>query len=496
MKAISVIPFAALAALPAVAQQRPNVVLIVSDDQGYGGVNCYPHTDRIHTPNIDALAASGVQCMQGYTSGSLSSPTRAGLLTGKYQQSFGFYSLESPSVGGIPAEQRLVSEYLHDAGYATACIGKWHVGDYIRNHPVNRGFDKFYGFINGLHDYFDPLVGGSWDGTYTGLAFTLDGMEPAIDMDYTTYEYTDQAVDFIRSSAEAGKPFFVYLAYNAIHSPYQVPEELLQKYADDPANPTKKDRVRAMTAALDQGVGKVMQTLDSLNLRNETIVFYLSDNGGVRGVSDLSGLRGQKGSYYEGGIRVPFIASYPGVIPAGKVYDEPVISIDIVPTVLAQANVEAEGLQGTNLVPYFRGDTQDAPHETLYWSEPLNNAQRVNRNSFAIRQGKWKLVSDPKRVKACDLYDLEADPGEKHGLKERYPEKVEELYNDYLAWIGSCEPDLALGGNARLSGQALMNKYRAKLREAGRPTPPMSFGVDKAPSNDPEAAPKQKHRKQ
>ena len=120
----------------------------------------------------------------------------------------------------------------------------------------------------------------------------------------------------------------------------------------------------------------------------------------------------------------------------------------------------------------------------------------MNRNSFAIRQGKWKLVSDPKRVKACDLYDLEADPGEKHGLKERYPEKFEELYNDYLAWIGSCEPDLALGGNARLSGHALMNKYRAKLREAGRPTPPMSFGVDKAPSNDPEAAPKQKHRKQ
>ncbi len=478
----------ALLALPAVAAakparqvkhiaetgRRPNIVVILADDQGYGGVNCYPHKKRVVTPNIDALAQSGVKCMQGYVTGYVSSPTRAGLLTGKYQQSFGFYGLDAPGAGGVPADTRMVSQYLQEAGYATACIGKWHVGDYIRNHPNNRGFGTFYGFINGLHDYFDPLVGGSWDGVHTGLAFMLDNMDPVAKMDYATYEFTARAVRFIEQNA--AQPFFLYLPYNAIHSPVQAPEELVGELADDPRKVVTEDKVRAMTFALDQGVGKVMATLDRLGIRDNTIIVYLSDNGGVD-YSDNWILRGRKGSCYEGGIRVPFIVSYPGVIPAGTEYANPVISIDIAPTALALAGIRQNDMQGVDLLPYLRGENKGLPHEVLYWSSRKSRGKGPEKDDFAIRQGKWKLVSDPSLVKDCNLYDLEADPGEKNGLKEKYPEKYDELYAAYLKWIDAQPENLfTAGGNARLSGMDLMRKYQQALRKDGKKVPYLRFG--------------------
>lgn len=456
-----------------VRMNKPNIVIILADDQGYGGVNCYPHIKRIVTPNIDELAESGVKCMQGYASGHLSSPTRAGLMTGKYQQSFGFYGLSTPHVGGIPKDQKMLSEYLLENGYSTACIGKWHLGDYIRSHPNNRGFQTFYGFINGLHDYYDPLVGGSWDGVYSGLAFTLDNMDPVVDMEYSTYEYTNRAIRFIEKNVD--NPFFLYLPYNAIHSPLQAPEELIGELANNPAEVGKDDIARAMTFALDQGVGKVVETLERLGLRENTIIFYLSDNGAVD-YSDKWEFRGKKCSYYEGGIRVPFIVSYPPEIAKGTVYDQPVMSIDIAPTIMALAGISQDDMHGVDLMPYLTGKNKDVPHDVLYWSTEKESDTQVEKNSFAIRQGKWKLVSDPAIEKDCNLYDIETDPQEMIGLKEKYPEKYKELYAMYLEWINQMPDELANGENARLKGMELMRKYQKNLKKAGKKAVPLSFG--------------------
>ncbi len=467
---------AALALLPAfAAAQKPNIVIILADDQGYGGVNCYPHSQRVVTPNIDRLAASGVRCMQGYTSGFVSSPTRAGLMTGKYQQSFGNYGLTAPEVGGVPLEEKMLSEYLSEAGYKTACIGKWHLGDYIRNHPNNRGFRTFFGFLNGMHDYWNPIAGASRDGYWDGLAFTLDNMEPVAQMEYSTYEYTRRAVDFIEKSA--GGPFFLYLPYNAIHAPLQAPEELVGELADDPRKPVKADVVRAMTAALDRGVGQVMDALDRLGLRDNTIVFYLSDNGGVE-YSDNWILRGMKGSFYEGGIRVPFIVSYPPAIKPGAEYIHPVMSIDIAPTVMSAAGLPHGGMHGADLMPYLSGADKSAPHEVLYWSMEKKSAAKVSSNIFAVRQGRWKLVSDPRQEKDCDLYDLDADPGERNGLKDRYPEKYRELFALYWKWIDPMPDDIYNNGNARLNGSDLMRLYKEKMKESGLKEGPPSMRPD------------------
>ncbi|GHU98786.1 N-acetylgalactosamine-6-sulfatase [Bacteroidia bacterium] len=455
---------------------HPNVIVILVDDQGYGGINCNPHTKRHVTPAVDALALSGVRCTQGYVSGYFSSPSRAGLLTGKYQQSFGFYSLDTPSAGGIPASEKLVSEYLLEAGYSTACFGKWHVGDNIRNHPNNRGFQHFFGFLNGLHDYFDPLIGGSWEGTHNGLSFMLDNMEPATHMKYSTYEFTDRAVNFIRDNASG--PFFLYLPYNAIHSPLQAPDELIAEFADNPASPSKDDRIRAMTAAVDRGVGKIVSTLEELKIREKTIIFYLSDNGGTAN-GDNWELRGQKGSNFEGGIRIPFIVSYPGVIPAGGVYTQPVITLDVAPTVMTLAGAPCPGMHGVDLLPYLCGQKKTPPHEALYWSsnKMKGNPSNPASHDFAIRQGRWKLTSDITIVKDCNLYDLDADPRERVGLKDKYPDKYRELFAMYLAWKSKMPDEIYhTSGNARLKGAMLMRKYQQNLRKEGKKPIPLGFG--------------------
>lgn len=458
----------------------PNVIVIVADDQGYGGVNCYPHTKPVSTPHIDALAASGVRCMQAYTSGNLSSPTRAGLMTGKYQQTFGNYGLAATSVGGVPPEEKMLSEYLRPKGYATAVFGKWHLGDYIRNHPNNRGFDQFFGFIDGMHDYWDPVVGNKWDGMWDGFEMTFDNFDPAIKMDYATYEFTKRSVDFIEKNAD--RPFFLYVPYNAIHSPLQAPKELVDRIARNPAKPTPDEILWAMTAALDQGVGDIVAALERLHIRDNTIIFYLSDNGGVQHTGDNGPLRGYKGSFYEGGIRVPFIVSYPGVIPAGQVYQEPVISIDIAPTILSLASLPHRQMHGVDLMPYLTGKNKRPPHDVLLWC----SSRRVNPNpaihNFAIRQGRWKLVSDPHQQKEWNLYDLEKDPGEQEGLKERHPEKYKELFAIYLDWAKTLPDDIAENGQARFRGARLLEIYNNKCKEAGLPAPRRTFRLPDHPS--------------
>ncbi|MCL4484313.1 MAG: sulfatase-like hydrolase/transferase [Bacteroidetes bacterium] len=440
------------------SENSPNVIIILADDQGYGGVNCYPHNKRVITPNIDKLAESGVKFTQAYTSGHVCSPTRAGLMTGKYQQSFGFYGLSEPHVGGIPKTEKILPQYLKEYGYTTGLVGKWHLGDYERNYPINMGFDYFYGFIEGQHDYFNPVVGHSWEGGSNGLAFMMEDKEPVAAMKYSTFEFTDKAVEYIKKNAY--KPFFLYLAYNAIHAPLEAPDDLLKKYADNPDKPNRDDVVRAMTVALDDGVGQVVETLKKLKLSENTIIFYLSDNGGAT-FSDNWDLRGSKGSYYEGGIRVPFIVSWPGQLPAGKTISNPVISIDIAPTILGILSEKQNVMNGVNLLPYLKGEKTEAPHDILFWGVG-KKGETPEKNEFAVRQGKWKLVSDPRLVKDCNLYDIEADPSEKYGLRQKYPEKFDELYKIYMNWINQMPASLVNDDNRRLNGNDLIKDYEQK----------------------------------
>lgn len=462
-----------------VEKEKPNVVVILVDDQGYGGVSCYPQNYPIETPNIDKLANEGVRFTQGYTSGQFSSPTRAGLLTGKYQQSFGFYSLAEPAAGGVPQDQKMISQYMKENGYRTAAIGKWHVGDNIPNHPNNRGYDYFYGFVDGIHDYFDPVVGGSWSGWFNGVAFVMEGYDPVVEMDYATYEFTDRAIDFINEDSD--DPFFLYLPYNAIHSPLQAPEELIKKVAKNPAKPTPQEKVHAMTIALDNSVGRVVDALEAKGVRDNTLIFYLSDNGGAKN-SDVWDLRGNKGSYYEGGIRVPFIINWKNNIPEGQVIEEPIISLDIAPTILAATGMKQTDMDGVDLIPYMTGKKSGEIHDVLYWSVEKGDDKDVYKNEFAIRKGNWKLVSDPKQQKDYNLYNLESDPFEQNGLKDKYPEKYEELFALYLQWINKMPPSLTETWYQRADGKALMNRYQNNFKKVHNRVPSIR-AVD---INDPE----------
>jgi arylsulfatase A-like enzyme len=450
------------AGIPSKDPDRPNVVVILVDDQGYGGVSCYPHHKIVETPNIDKLAQEGVKFTQGYAAFLACAPTRASILTGYHPAKLGFYSLTEPAVGGIPNEYQLVSERLKPLGYKTGIVGKWHVGDYLRNHPNNRGFDYSYVFIEGQHDYFDPIVGHSWEGGAETLAFILEDMKPVAKMKYTTYEFTDKAISFIEENAN--NPFYLYLAYNAIHAPLQAPDELIRRHAVDPDHLTEADTVRAMTAALDDGVGQVMNTLERLGIDDNTIVFYLSDNGGAP-FSDNWIFSGSKGSFYEGGIRVPFIMRWPAKVPKGVVYHRPVVSFDIASTIMAAVNNPCPDMDGVDLTPYIRNEKEGNPHDILYFSTHKDFRSPVSSNTFAIREGKWKLVSDPFIVRNCNLYDVEADPAEQKGLKDKFPEKYNELLIKYLTWINKMPESLVKNGDLRLNGNALIFEYEKEVQK-------------------------------
>jgi arylsulfatase A-like enzyme len=428
------------APVPAADRAKPNIVILLADDMGYADVGFQGCKD-IPTPNLDALAKSGTRCSNGYVSGPYCSPTRAGLLTGRYQTRFGHeFNPGAGDVQGLPVTETTIADRLKGAGYATGLVGKWHLGSAAKFHPQKRGFDEFFGFLGGAHPYFPGMGAPIYRGT-----------EVVMEKEYLTDAFAREAVAFIDRHQK--EPFFLYLAFNAVHTPMHATDDRLKRFASITDNTRRT--YDAMLLAMDQAVGRVREKLRSAGLEDNTLIFFFSDNGGptMKGTtinaSRNDPLRGSKRTTLEGGVRVPFVISWMGKVPAGKVYEAPVIQLDLLPTALTAAGVEVKPewkLEGVDLVPYLRGEKTEPPHEALYW--------RFGQQ-MAIRKGDWKLVrydtaadGGARGATEAKLYNLKDDIGEKNDLAAKEPQRVRELQAVWDRWNESNVKPLWGGGRA------------------------------------------------
>jgi arylsulfatase A-like enzyme len=407
------------------ASTQPNVVVIVSDDHGYADLSCYDHPGEIKTPNIDRIAKRGVRFTQGYASAYVCAPTRAALLTGRYSQRFGFYTA-SDSRAGMPLGERTMADVLKARGYTTGAFGKWHLGVTRPFHPLKRGFDEFYGFLgHGAHDYFDLKRKPEEHGSIWRNNEVID------DTGYLTDNLGREAQQFVQRNRE--RPFFLYLAFNAVHFPLQAPEEIIRKYDTGKRN---RDIYLAMLEREDAAVGRVLDELERWKLDRNTVLFFLSDNGGARNNASSNGkLRDYKHSVYEGGIRVPFLMSWPERVAAGVISNEPVICMDVLPTVAAATEAAlASGriYDGRNLLPAVTGQSSSPLHPELFWDG--------DEGKTAVRSGRWKLVVNSAKK---ELYDLEKDPGEQNDLASRMPEVAARLGETFTRWRSEMAPRIA-----------------------------------------------------
>ncbi len=414
--------------------QRPNILFIVGDDMGYADVGFHGCKD-IPTPNLDALAASGVRFTNGYVSGPYCSPTRAGLLTGRYQTRFGHEFNPGGGDTGLPLAERTIADRLKAAGYVTGLVGKWHLGAQPQFHPQKRGFDEFYGFLGGSHDYFKS-------------AGILRGTQPVAELDYTTDAFGREAVAFIER--HKGETWFLYLAFNAVHTPMQGTEERLAKFSKEADD--KRRTYDAMMLAMDEAIGRVRKKLVETGLEQNTLVCFISDNGGPTmpsttiNASRNNPFRGSKRTTLEGGIHVPFVISWAGHVKPG-VFTQPAIQLDLTATALAAAGVQVDQdarLEGANLLPFLAGEKAGTPHEALYW--------RFGQQ-MAIRLGDYKLVrydsnadtltgARNQPVTSARLYNLAADIGETKDLAAEMPGKVKELQSKWDTWNAANVPPL------------------------------------------------------
>ncbi|MGA9657706.1 MAG: sulfatase-like hydrolase/transferase [Asticcacaulis sp.] len=407
--------------------QQPNVIIILTDDQGYSDVGFNGSKD-IPTPNIDRIAHEGARFDRGYVTFPVCGPSRAGLLTGRYQDRFGF--LLNPSENpddphaGLPLSEETMGQVVKPAGYDTMAIGKWHMGSVTGYRPLQRGFDEFYGFLNGGHNYYaekfhdvDPTKVKGDGELYATRLLRNDTKVDA--KGYMTDILSAEAVDYIDREHTKKKPFFLYLAYNAPHAPIAAPP----KYTDRFPNVTDPQRkiYDGMVSAVDDGVGTILDKLDQLGIADNTIVFFLSDNGGplvrAKNGSINLPLRGGKGDMFEGGVRVPFAVRWPAQIPAGIDYPHAVSSMDILATVVGVNHIDMTGknpLDGVNLVPYLQDKTfASVPHDALFWRYHSNDAHSDTYVQQAVTSGDAKFV---QRQNNKMLFDLKSDKGEQHNL--------------------------------------------------------------------------------
>jgi arylsulfatase A-like enzyme len=416
------------------AHAKPNIVIFLADDEGYGELGCQGNKE-IPTPNIDSIAAGGIRFTQGYVSGPYCSPTRAGLMTGRYQTRYGHEFNPGPmrSGTGLPLSETTMATRLKALGYATCCVGKWHLGYDPEFRPMNRGFDEFYGTLANT-PFIKPL-------RFVDSRMSPDPIEITDPKFYTTDAYAARAVDWIEKH-KAG-PFFLYLPFNAQHAPLEATAKYLDRFkhiADE-----KRRIFAAMMSAKDDAVGRVLAKVNEIGQEENTIVWYLTDNGGptAQTTSKNDPLRGFKSTTWEGGVRVPFMVQWKGKLPAGKVYEQPIIQLDILPTCIAASGSEAAAdwkLDGVNLLPYLLGQNSQRPHQTLYW--------RFGEQ-MAIRHGDMKLVK-ARDISAPALFNLATDISEKNDLAASQPEKVAELKGLWDKWNAELKPPLwEPGDNAK-----------------------------------------------
>lgn len=440
------------------APSKPNIIYIVVDDLGYGELGCYGGKG-IPTPHLDSLAAGGARFTSGYVTAPFCAASRAALMTGRYQTRFGFefnpIGAKNAAPGiGLPVAEKTVADRLRDAGYATGLVGKWHLGGTEPFHPQRRGFDEFFGFLHEGHYYVRP----PWQGVTTWLrrkklpdggqgrwtspdgrtvwSTHIGSNEPEYDAGNPllrssqsvdekanlTDAFTREACDFI--GRHRSQPFFLYLAYSAVHSPMQGTDEYMKKFAH--IEDIQRRIFAAMLAHFDDSVGKVLAELRKSGVEENTLVVFLGDNGGPTEelTSSNAPLRGGKGDLWDGGIRVPFIVSWKNHIPAGRIVDASVASIDATATALELANAgpSQKQLDGINLMPLLTGKMAEVPERTLFW--------RVGQKN-ALRSGNWKLIRDGKE---WQLYDLAHDIGETTNLAAKEPARVQQLTTLWDKW--------------------------------------------------------------
>jgi len=415
---------------------KHNIILILADDLGYGDVGCYG-SKIINTPNIDALAEGGMRFTDFHTNGPMCSPTRAAVLTGRYQQRCGIegvLSVKSNYNTGMAPEQVTFAEVLKTAGYATACLGKWHLGYTVPFNPINQGFDTFRGFLAGGSDYHSHINRSGQPDWWKD-----DKLVP--EKGYTTNLLTDHAIRFIKQNKD--RPFCVYIPHQAVHFPFQGPNDEADrveggdywskaKYGrryDDVQD--RKAAYKEMVESLDANIGRIVAGLKKLSLEQKTLIFFTSDNGAYRWVGSNLPCRGQKTDLWEGGHRVPAIACWPSKISAGTVTDETTMTMDLFPTMVAMADAKSpKGLKldGTSLLPLLL-EGRKLPERTLFWRF---------RKEYAVRKGPWKLLV---RGENRYLFNLDDDIGEKNDLAGAKPEIVTALQAEFLAW----EKDVTAG---------------------------------------------------
>ncbi len=410
------------------AQSRwdnPNFVIILADDLGFADLGT-TGSKQIKTPHIDQLAQTGVLFTEGYVTSAVCAPSRAGLLTGRNQVEFGFDNNLGdnlpgfdPHYMGLPLSETTIATRLKKLGYATGLIGKWHLGGEEHFHPTRRGFDDFWGYAGGGHDYFKEEA--NTQNSYL-LPIQCNYKTPA-PISYITDDKGDECTDFIARRKD--EPFFLFASFNAPHAPMQALEKDIKRYSHIKE---KKRRIyAAMVHRLDVNVGKIMKALQTHGVADNTLVVFLSDNGGPadHNASCNAPYNGQKGILLEGGIHVPFIMNWPQGLKAGTQYDQPVTSLDIAATFygLAGGKVTSREFSGVNLLPYITGDKTDAPHDRLKWKFTI---------SRAIREGDWKLVSVPDRLPM--LYNLRDDVSEQHNMLLENQEKAKELLEKLGKW--------------------------------------------------------------
>lgn len=422
------LPDARSAEVAARSPKPPNFILMLADDLGYGDLGV-TGSKQIPTPHIDSLAASGVRFTNAYVSSPVCAPSRAGLITGRHQAAFGFrdnltpvQAGHDPEFVGLPMNQTTLAQRLKSLGYTTGIVGKWHLGELPKFSPLKRGFDEFWGYLGGAHDYFHADPGGD---AMTG-PLLCSYKEPA-PLTYLTDNEGNECVDFIRRHKD--HPFFLFASFAAPHTPSQATEEDLRRFDHI------KDRLRrtycAMVYRLDQNVGKILSELSAQGIERETFVVFLSDNGGpsAPGISNGSfnvPFRGSKTTVLEGGIRVPMFFKWPAMLPAGMTKDEMVSSLDILPTFLKAAGGSikpSEQLTGVDLLPFLTGKQEPPPHESLMWNYTVGSA---------IRSNEWKLIRLPDRLPM--LYHLSVDPEEKNDLALGQLDRTRSMLGELGRW--------------------------------------------------------------